>query len=111
MTRSGAIADASYLWWVVRPSLRYPTLELRVADSCTRLQDAIAIAALWRCLVRLADRRPELNRGLTGASRGIATENLWRAQRDGMRAALIDEATGEAAAVGQRLEQVLSIVG
>lgn len=111
MTRSGAIADASYLWWVVRPSMRYPTLELRVADSCTRLQDAIAIAALWRCLVRLVDRRPELNRDLTGASRGITRENLWRAQRDGVRADLIDEASGETASVEQRLEEVLSLLG
>jgi carboxylate-amine ligase len=66
MTRAGAIPDPSYVWWAVRPSLRYPTLELRIADSCTRLEDAVAIAALWRCLVRLAERRPELNAGLGG---------------------------------------------
>jgi carboxylate-amine ligase len=110
MTRSGAIADASYLWWVVRPSMRFPTLELRVADSCTRLEDALAVAALWRCLVRLADRRPDLNRGLTGASRGIVAENLWRAQRDGARAALVDEVSGEAVPVAVRLEAVLALV-
>ncbi len=52
MTRAGAIADASFLWWALRPSVRYPTLELRVADSCTRLEDTLAIAALYRCLVR-----------------------------------------------------------
>ena len=59
MTRSGAIADASFLWWTLRPSIHYPTLELRVADSCTRLDDTLAIAALYRCLVRLlTGRRP-----------------------------------------------------
>ncbi len=110
MTRSGAIADASYLWWVVRPSMRYLTLELRVADSCTRLEYALAVAALWRCLVRLANRRPDLNRDPTGASRAIAAENLWRAQRDGVRAALIDEASGEAVPVAARLEEVLALV-
>jgi len=95
MTRAGAIADASFLWWTLRPSVRYPTLELRIADSCTRLEDTLAIAALYRCLVRLADRQPDLNRGLTGASRAIAAENLWRAQRDGVRASIIDEKAGD----------------
>ena len=59
-----------------------------------RLDDAIAIAALYRCLVRLVDRRPDLNRTLTGASRALASENMWRVQRDGVRASLIDEPSG-----------------
>jgi carboxylate-amine ligase len=110
MTAAGAIPDASYLWWAVRPSVKYPTLELRVADSCTDLDHTLAVAALWRCLVRLADRRPDLHKGMTGASRGIAAENLWRAQRDGARAHLIDEATGAAAPVAEHLERVLALV-
>ena len=110
MTGAGAIADASFLWWVVRPSVKYPTLELRVADSCTDLDHTLAIAALWRCLVRMADRRPDLNNRLTGASRAIAGENLWRAQRDGARAELIDEASGAARPVAEHLEQVLALV-
>lgn len=110
MTRAGAIKDASFLWWALRPSVRYPTLELRVADSCTRLGDTIAVAALYRCLVRLADRRPELNRGLTGASRALAAENLWRAQRDGVRASLIDEASGDVVPFATHLDAVLALV-
>jgi glutamate---cysteine ligase / carboxylate-amine ligase len=110
MVRAGAITDASFLWWTLRPSMRYPTLELRVADSCTRLGDSIAIAALYRCLVRLADRMPELNRSLTGASRALAAENLWRAQRDGVRASLIDEASGAAAPFASQLETALALV-
>jgi gamma-glutamyl:cysteine ligase YbdK (ATP-grasp superfamily) len=46
--------DASHLWWAIRPSLKYPTLELRAADSCTRLDDTIAIAALYRVLDLIA---------------------------------------------------------
>ena len=110
MTSAGAIPDASFLWWVVRPSLKYPTLELRVADSCTDLDHTLAVAALWRCLVRLADRRPDLHRRLTGASRAIAAENLWRAQRDGARAALIDEEAGAATPVAEHLERTLALV-
>ncbi|MFT8247239.1 carboxylate-amine ligase [Roseomonas sp. BN140053] len=110
MTRTGAIKDASFLWWTLRPSLKYPTLELRVADACTRLGDTIAIAALYRCLVRLVDRRPELNRGLTGGDRAIAAENLWRAQRDGVRAKMIDPTSGEAVSFGAHLEELLALV-
>lgn len=95
MVRGGAIADASFLWWTLRPSIRFPTLELRVADSCTLLEDTLAIAAVYRCLVRLAVRRPELNRGLTGASRALVSENMWRAQRDGVHASFLDEQSGD----------------
>ncbi len=108
MIRSEAIADASFLWWTIRPSIRYPTLELRVADSCTRLEDTLAIAALYRCLVRFAVRRPELNRGLTGASRAIVSENLWRAQRDGVRASFLNETSGDAESFAAYLEALLA---
>lgn len=93
MTKAGAVKDATYFWWHIRPSTRFPTLELRVADSCTRLEDSLAIAAIYRCLVRLIDRTPKLNADLTGASRGFVMENLWRAERSGIHATLIDEAT------------------
>ncbi len=107
MTRSGAITDASFLWWTLRPSIHFPTLELRVADSCTRLDDTLAIAALYRCLVRRLDRSPALNRGQTGAARAITAENLWRAQRNGIRAAFLDT-DGATASFAAGLEVVLS---
>ena len=110
MTRAGAIENASFLWWVLRPSVKYPTLELRIADACTRLDDTIAIAALYRCLVRMVDRRPELHRGLTGADRALAGENLWRAQRDGVRAQLIDAEAGEARPFAEHIDAVLAQV-
>ncbi len=107
MVRSGAIADASFLWWTLRPSIRFPTLEMRVADSCTRLDDTLTIAALYRCLVRRVDRNPKLNRDLTSASRAIASENMWRAQRRGVHASLIDEA-GTVTPFADHLEALLS---
>lgn len=108
MTRSGAIADATFLWWQLRPSLKYPTLELRVADSCTRLDDAICIANLFRGLVRRVVRDRTLNAGLTAASRGFIRENLWRAERDGVRATLIDEAREQAVPMTEMVETLLT---
>ena len=109
MIRSGAITDGSFLWWTLRPSIHYPTLELRVADSCTRVDDTLGIAALYRCLVRLVDRSPALNRGQTGAARAITGENLWRAQRDGIRAAFLDM-DGATTPFAEGLDAVLSQV-
>jgi glutamate---cysteine ligase / carboxylate-amine ligase len=108
MVSAGAIKDASFLWWNIRPSSHYPTIELRVADSCTNLDDTIAIAALYRCLVRHLVRVPQLNQGMTGVSRALVSENLWRAQRDGVRASFIDEASGATAKCADYLASLLS---
>jgi carboxylate-amine ligase len=89
MTRAGAIPNASYLWWALRPSEKHPTLELRAPDACTRLDDTIAIAALFRVLTRRMHRvvaSETESRVLVGA---FAAENLWRAQRYGVRASFV----------------------
>lgn len=108
MTRAGSIENASFLWWNLRASMKYPTLELRVADSCTRLDDALCIASLFRCLVRRVVRDENLNAGLTAASRGFVVENLWRAERDGVHASLIDEAEERAVPLAQMVENLLA---
>ena len=105
-----AIEDSSYVWWVIRPSRKYPTLELRVADSCTRLDDTLAIAALYRCLVRRLVLDPGLNAGMTGASRAIVAENCWRAQRYGIHGSFVDEASRSAKPVRDVLAEVLGLV-
>jgi len=84
------IPDASYIWWALRPSLPNPTVELRVADSCTRLDDAMAIAALFRCLVRALDRNRGINAGFDRVGRAISKENKWHAQRYGIAAIFVD---------------------
>ena len=71
LTLAKIIPDASYIWWALRPSLGNPTVELRVADSCTRLDDAVAIAALFRCLVRALDRDRAFNAGFDRVGRAI----------------------------------------
>ncbi|HZH51517.1 MAG TPA: carboxylate-amine ligase [Microvirga sp.] len=105
-----AIENSSYVWWVIRPSLKHPTLELRVADSCTRVDDTLAIAALYRCLVRRLHRDPTLNAGQTGASRAINDENGWRAQRYGIHGSFVDEASRSAKPVRQILDETIDLV-
>jgi carboxylate-amine ligase len=110
MIAARAIEDSSFVWWAIRPSRQHPTLELRIADSCTRLEDALGIAALYRCLVRHLDRNPALNKGPGPASRAITAENIWRAQRYGVHAGLVDEAEARMKPIGEALDEVLSLI-
>src|SRR6185436_3732520 len=89
LVKAGVMKDASYVWWSIRPSLKHPTLELRAPDCPTRLDDTIAIAALWRSLARHLVYNPELNRNIDAIERAIVVENKWRAQRYGVRGTFI----------------------
>ena len=110
MIRSGAIPDESYLWWAIRPSGKFPTLELRVCDSCVSVEDSVAIASLHRCVIRMLERKNEVHAGLTGGSRAIASENLWRVQQHGAEATLIDEASAEMRPVAVQLDVLTALV-
>jgi carboxylate-amine ligase len=104
------IPDASYIWWALRPSIRYPTVELRVADSCTRLDDALAIVALFRCLVRALDRDPARNAGFDRVARAITAENKWHAQRRGMAATFVEPLRRTAIGAGEWLAELVGMV-
>src|SRR5205814_630008 len=80
LVKAGVMEDSSYVWWAIRPSLKHPTLELRAPDSCTLVEDSIAIAALYRTLARHLTRNPWQNWDLTAVTRAIVVENKWRAQ-------------------------------
>jgi carboxylate-amine ligase len=110
LSQAGAIGDASEMWWSIRPALHFPTLELRIADACTYVQDAIAIAALFRCLIAAAVRYPGLGSKRTTHTRRIIDENRWRAKRDGIRADFILESSDEVLSVQKVLERLLSII-
>jgi carboxylate-amine ligase len=89
LTRSGVMPDESYIWWAMRPSMRHPTLELRAPDCCTRLEDAIAIASLYRALARHLYERLARAATVTILDRAIAVENKWRAQRYGVECSFV----------------------
>jgi glutamate---cysteine ligase / carboxylate-amine ligase len=106
LMRAGVIEDSSYIWWAIRPSLANPTLELRAPDSCTLVDDAIAIAALYRTLARhlYLDRRRHSD--LDAVARAIIVENKWRAQRYGVHGTFVGEEG--AVTVAEMLERTVS---
>lgn len=110
LAHCGALRDGSDLWWALRPSARYRTLELRIADACTRVEDALAIAAAFRCLVRAHIRRPELGIDRTALARRVIDENRWRAKRHGTLATFIDACSGEAVALPALLSNMVGLV-
>lgn len=104
---TGSIRTPADVWWNIRPSLRYPTLELRIADACPQLEDALCIAALFRAMVNhavLAPRPSWLDAPLT---RLITQENRWRAKRYGLRGEFIDPVTQHVLPFAQWLDSVL----
>ena len=90
LVRAGAIDDSSYVWWTMRPSLNFPTLELRAPDSCTLVEDAIAIAALYRTLARHLCVNPTRNADIDVVGHAIVVENKWRAQRYGVAGTFVN---------------------
>jgi glutamate---cysteine ligase / carboxylate-amine ligase len=106
LTRAGVIADASYVWWAIRPSLGHPTLELRAPDSCTLLEDSLAIAGLYRSLARFLHAEPLLHWDMTPVTRAIVVENKWRAQRYGVHGTFVSDRGAET--VAQVLDRVIA---
>ena len=100
--------DASHLWWAIRPSLKYQTLELRAPDCCTRIDDTIAIAAFYRSLARFLYANPNHNAEINVVDRAIAVENNRRAQRYGVQGTFVTRSGG--VAVRELLNMVLELV-
>lgn len=89
------IADSSFTWWAARPSLNHPTLELRIADCCTQVEDSVAIASLYRALVKRLVERPPAPVAVDAARYALIEENKWRAQRYGLDCEMVDPFTLE----------------
>lgn len=110
LVAAGSIRDASQLWWAIRPSLEFPTIELRIADSCTRIDDAVALAMLYRCLVRATVGNLSLGRVRTTHTRRLIDENRWRAKRYGHDDGWIDVETGREEPFRDAIERLLALV-
>lgn len=107
---AGLIEDASKLWWDIRPSAKYPTLEMRVSDVCTRLDDAMTIAALYQSLLGFLYRLRRNNQKWRIYAPGIIEENIWRAQRYGTQGSLVDFGKGALVPFNELLEEMIELV-
>jgi glutamate---cysteine ligase / carboxylate-amine ligase len=89
LIKADIIQDATKIWWDIRPSDRYPTLEMRITDVCTRAEDAVAIAALYVSILAHLARNRRNNLAWREHPLFLLNENRWRAMRYGTGAVSI----------------------
>ena len=110
LVEAGLIEDATKLWWDIRPSERYPTLELRISDVCTTIDDGITVAALYLSLLHMLYRRRRLNQRWRTYADMLVEENIWRAQRYGVEGSLMDFGIGELIPYGELIDELIELV-
>jgi carboxylate-amine ligase len=94
LERTGCIADYTHIWWDIRPHPRLGTIEMRVCDAVTRLEDVVAITAYFQALVKMYSELFDAGREIPSWHRLLTTENKWLAARYGLEAPVMDLATG-----------------
>ena len=110
LVQAGIIEDSTMVWWHIRPSERYPTVEMRVTDLPTRMEDSIALAAMYVCLMRMLWRLRQENRRWRSYANFLLSENLWRAERYGIGGELMDFGKGVLVPFGDLLEELIEMV-
>jgi glutamate---cysteine ligase / carboxylate-amine ligase len=113
LERTGCIADYTHIWWDIRPHPRLGTIEMRVCDAVTRLEDVVAIAAFFQAIVKMYCEQFEAGREIPSWHRMLTTENKWLAARYGLEAPVMDLATGRRnrVPVAQLIRRTLRDVG
>jgi glutamate---cysteine ligase / carboxylate-amine ligase len=110
LAETGLVGDPTQIWWDIRPSARHPTLELRITDICTELEDALTIAALYQSLLHHLWRLRACNQSWRLYRRILLDENKWRAQRRGVGAELADFAAGRLKTMAELVEELVELL-
>jgi len=110
LIRNGLIEDTTKMWWDVRPNPRFPTVEVRIMDCATSIDDSIAIAALVVCLCRMLYRLRRANQSWRLYPNVLIAENRWRAMRYSFDESLLDLARGELVPFPDMVEELIELV-
>ena len=110
LVRAGVIDNASKIWWDIRPSASFPTLEMRICDICTRVEDTLCVAALYVCWLHMLYRLRLNNQRWRVYSGLLIGENRWRAERYGFDRGLIDFGRGSVVPYEDLLNEMLELV-
>ncbi len=110
LVSAGLIEDSTKIWWDLRPSARFPTLEMRITDVCPLVEDGIAIASLFRCILRMLYRLRRQNQRWRHYPLFLVRENRWRAQRYGIEQGLVDFGKGEVVPFATLLDELIDLV-
>jgi carboxylate-amine ligase len=110
LVKTGSIEEPTTIWWDMRPHPKYGTLELRVFDICTRVDDAICLAALALSIVVKLIRLRRGNRSWRRYRQELVAENKWRASRYGIEGNLIDFGREAEVPVADLAREMLELV-
>ncbi len=110
LVHAGQIEDASKIWWDLRPSCRYPTLEMRIADVCTNAAHGASIAAVFQSVLAMLYQLKKRNQRWRNYSKMLLQENRWRAQRYGIDEGLIDFGLGQVVPCAELLEELFEML-
>ena len=94
LERTGCIADYTHIWWDIRLHPRLGTIEIRICDAVTQLEDVVAITAYCQALVKYYSERFDAGDEVPSFHRILTTENKWLAARYGLEAPVMDLVTG-----------------
>lgn len=103
----GVIEDTSKIWWDLRPSHNYPTLETRIMDVSPRLEHTLSLAALTQAILRMLCRLRKGNLRWRAYDRFLIAENRWRAQRYGVDEGMIDFGDKSIKPFGELLDELI----
>jgi carboxylate-amine ligase len=95
LEKTGCIADYTHIWWDIRLHPRLGTIEIRICDATTRLEDVVALTAYCQALVKHYCERYERGEEIPSYHRILTTENKWLAARYGLEAPVMDLTTGK----------------
>ncbi|HEV2582523.1 MAG TPA: carboxylate-amine ligase, partial [Ktedonobacteraceae bacterium] len=90
LVATNTIPDGSKIWWDVRPNWSYPTVEFRICDVCTRVEEAVCIAAIFQAIILKLWKLRRDNMTFRVYPFDLIEENKWRAVRYGLDGKLID---------------------
>ncbi|MEM6579167.1 MAG: carboxylate-amine ligase [Pseudomonadota bacterium] len=106
----GIIEDTTKIWWDLRPSHRFPTLESRICDVTPRLEHTLSLAALTQASMRMLYRLARKNQRWRIYDTFLVGENRWRAQRYGTSSGMIDFGQREILSFEQIVEEWLELI-
>ncbi len=94
LEKTGCIADYTHIWWDIRPHPKWGTVEVRIMDAVTRVDEAVSLAAYVQALVKYYSEKYDAGGELPSFHRMLTTENKWLAGRYGLEAPVMDLLTG-----------------
>ena len=110
LIKVGSIQDATKIWWDIRPSAKFPTVEMRITDICSSPRDALALVATFQSLISYLYGLRLQNQTWRNYPRTLINENRFRAQRYGVSNQLIDWGVGRLVDFTELTEEIIDLL-